>query len=91
VSELNPLAGAILQSTVVQREAGIEKERQVRRAQILEKDVAAADDRFEHQVESADEVPEANDEEKQKQPKGRQDRKREAPDGGEEPHIDLKG
>ena len=66
MSELNPIAGAILQSIHSQREAGIEKERQVRRSQVLEKDVAAQDDRFEHQVRGSSEERQSVGEEGEK-------------------------
>ena len=56
MTEFNPLAGSILQSTQVQRQSEADKQRQVRRAQALAKDVAARGDHFEHEVESADAV-----------------------------------
>jgi len=92
VTELNPLAGAILQSIQSQRDAGIEKERQIRREQILSKNVAAQDDRFEHQVESADQLPEVNDEERQAQEKQKRAPRQNLPhdDDEGEPRIDVK-
>jgi hypothetical protein len=91
--ELNPLAGAILQSIQSQRQTGIEKERQVRRAQILEKDAAAQTDRFEHQVESSDELAQVNEEEKRREEARRgwkRKRTKDEESGGErDPHIDL--
>ena len=91
MTELNPLSGAILQSLQSQRQQGIEKERQVRRAQILSKDVAAQDDRFEHQVESADELPHVNDEERQQQENAKRQPRQKSHDADEEePRIDLK-
>lgn len=89
MSELNPIAGAILQSIHSQRESGIEKERQVRRAQVLEKDVAARDDRFEHQVESSDAVPEVGEEERRRQEQKKRQQHKQGDEEGEPPHIDL--
>jgi hypothetical protein len=45
-------AGAILQSTQVQRQQEIQRSRDIRRQQELEKDMAMQDDQLEHQVES---------------------------------------
>lgn len=59
---INPLAGSFLQGTQVQRQQLIEKQRQARRSQALEKDVAARDDQLEHQVESAEELAPLHDE-----------------------------
>jgi hypothetical protein len=89
LSQINPLAGAILQSIQTQRQMGVEKERQVRQEQTLEKDVAAADDRFEHQVESSEIVTDPNDGGQsgdQRNPKKRRPKENEEE---EEPHIDL--
>ncbi len=92
MTELNPLAGAILQSIQSQRDAGIEKERQIRREQILSKNVAAQDDRFEHQVESADQLPEVNDEERQQHEKQKRQSHHNLPDenDGDKARIDVK-
>jgi len=90
VSGLNPLSGAILQSITAQRQLGVEKEQQVRREQILEKDIAAEDDRFEHQVESSDTVAPTNDGEPNQDKHGRRKQKKGKDDGQEKPHIDLK-
>jgi hypothetical protein len=56
MSQINPLAGSILQSTQLQREQDGQKVQQVRRAEQLRKNIAAEDDRLEHQVESAEEL-----------------------------------
>lgn len=89
MSQLNPIAGSILQSIQAQRQVGVEKERQVRREQILEKNIAAEDDRFEHQVESSDIVTEAHDGHSQ-QNKPDQQKRRPKKDGeDEEPRLDL--
>ena len=96
MSQLNPLAGAILQSLQTQREAGVEKERQIRRAQVLEKDAAAQTDRFEHQVESSDELSSIGEEGKGRDPAKREQKPRdgageEDDDEGDQTdaHVDL--
>jgi hypothetical protein len=90
VSQLNPLSGAILQSLTAQRELGVEKERQVRREQILEKNIAAEDDRFEHQVESSDTVSPTNDGGPGQDQQGRKKKKKGKDANEGESHIDLK-
>src|SRR5436305_7849944 len=70
------LAGAILESVQTQRQMATEKERQVRHEQDLEKDIAAEDDRFEHQVESAEIV---TDPDEGQQRHDKQDPKRKKP------------
>jgi len=61
MTEFNPFAGAILGSSQAQSIAGADRQRQLRRAQALRKDVAARDDSFEHQVESAEAVHPVDD------------------------------
>ncbi|MDB5172598.1 MAG: hypothetical protein JWN51_1371, partial [Phycisphaerales bacterium] len=56
MSQLNPLSGSILGSVQAQRQMAVDKERQLRRARALEKNIAARDDELEHQVESSEEV-----------------------------------
>jgi hypothetical protein len=90
VSGLNPLSGAILQSITAQRELVVEKEQQVRREQVLEKNIAAEDDRFEHQVESSDTVAPANDGQSKQDQGGRKKQKNGKNEEQEKPHIDLK-
>jgi hypothetical protein len=89
LSQLNPLSGAILQSITAQREVGVEKERQVRREQILKKNIAAEDDRFEHQVESSDTVAPTNDGQSRRDQQGRKNQKKGKDQDEGEPHIDL--
>ena len=89
MSQVNPLAGAILQSITSQRQIGVEKEQQVRREQVLERNIAAEDDRFEHQVESSDTVTPTNDGQSNHDQHGRKKQKKGKDDGQEEPHIDL--
>ena len=62
MSQINPLAGSILQSTQFQREQADQKVQQARRAEQLRKNIAAEDDRLEHQVESAEELRPVGDE-----------------------------
>jgi hypothetical protein len=87
---INPVAGSLLQSTAVQRQQSADKQRQVRRAQALQRDVAAQDDQLEHQVESSEELPPVNDEhpehEQQKKKKRGTDQ---AGDDEDQPHLDL--
>ena len=70
---VNQLAGSLAQSAAVTRQQSTDKSQQVRRAQALRKDVAAAADTFEHQVESAEELTPIHEE--QKQPNGRRRQK----------------
>ena len=50
------LAGAIYQSTQLQRTLSAEKDRQLRKQVELEKNIALQDDQLDHFVESAEEV-----------------------------------
>ena len=91
MTQVNPFVGAILQSTQLQRSQAAEKDRQVRRAQTLAKNVAAEDDKLEHQVESADDLKRVREEQKQDH-----DRRRNQPptafvyrDDDDEPHVDI--
>ncbi len=88
MSAVNPLAGAILQSVQTQRQMATEKERQVRHEQDLERNIAAEDDRFEHQVESADIVTDP-DEGQQQRDKQNPKRKKPKKDDDDKPHVDL--
>jgi hypothetical protein len=89
MTDFNPLAGAILGSTQAQNVLGAEKQRQLRRTQALRKDVAAGEDRYEHQVESAEELHPIDDgDPNHSDPHG----KRRQPQRGEkdeEPGIDV--
>jgi hypothetical protein len=87
---INPLAGSLLQSTQMQRQQAAEKQRQTRRVQVLEKDVAAQDDQLEHQVESTDEKVEIHDEQTgERQPRKRKNPAHPAPEEPSPPHLDL--
>jgi hypothetical protein len=98
MSILNPLAGTVAGQQLTQASLEAEKVRQVRRAQNVRKNVAAANDRLEHEVESSDAIkpveqdghPSADP----RQSKGQAKRQRTDADGEDEndpPHIDLKG
>jgi len=91
MTDFNPLAGSILGSTQAQQQIDVEKQRQVRRAQALSKNVAARDDQLQHQVESSDEVTPVHDEQREggsSPDKRRRPRTRGKED--ERPHIDVK-
>ena len=95
MTQFNPLAGAVAGHPLAQRTLAAEKVRQARRAQALSKEMAAADDRLEHEVESAEAVhptdPDGSASDPQPQPKRRPKRQSSAPDDGAvAPHIDLK-
>jgi hypothetical protein len=87
---LNPIAGALAQSAAVTRQQSADKVRHIRHAQALRKDVAAAEDTFEHHVESAEELSAIHDE--QREPERERQRKPHTPptEGDEPPpHIDV--
>ena len=93
MSQINPLAHVVFQSIEVQRKGFIEKERQLRRARAMEKDIATPEDTLEHQVESTEEVQAVGDEaEKEKQRRKRRARVTDHEGDEEEDddsHIDL--
>jgi hypothetical protein len=91
---INPLANTLLQSTHVQRQQSADKQRQVRRTQALQKNVATRDDELEHQVESSEELPPVNDEQREHEQSKRSKRDpRNASEQDESqdqpPHLDL--
>ena len=93
---VNPLAGSLAQSAAVARQQSTDKSRQIRHAQTLRKDVAAAPDSFEHQVESTEELNPIHDERRgpgQQQQRGgshpQSEQDGERPEGDEPPHIDV--
>jgi hypothetical protein len=67
MTELNPLAGAILSSTQTQRQLAADKGRQLRRAQVAQKDASAQSDQLDHQVESPDIVALIGDDARERQ------------------------
>jgi hypothetical protein len=93
MSQINPFTGSILQSPVVQRQQAAEKDRQVRRAQDVEKNAALTDDRLEHQVESSDAPAAVHDEDspdprKRKRP-GHHAQGAKQSDSDDQSHLDL--
>jgi len=91
MSNINPFTYLAVQGLEAQRTAAADKQRELRKAQVQEKDMAAHEDELEHQVESSEEVQPVHDE-AGKQQNGR---KRQLPDhnkeeeDGKPPHIDL--
>ena len=90
MTDFNPLAGSILGSTQAQHQVEIEKQRQVRRAQALRRDIAARDDEMEHQVESSEELPPVGDKPEERHQGGQQSPGKGDANEDESPHIDLK-
>lgn len=88
MTQFNPLAGSILQSTQVARQQAVSKAAQVRRKQQLQRNVAQRDDEMEHQVESSEELTPTHDRDAQGQGKQGQHKKRD--DDQDRPHIDLR-
>lgn len=91
MSQINPFTGAIAQSLAGQRLVATEKEQQLRREQKLEKNVAAREDAFEHQVESSQSVQPVQDEDPQRQqqsPDHQPPNPKKQPDDA--PRLDLK-
>jgi hypothetical protein len=88
---INPLAGYLQQSVQVERSASDDKQRNIRRSQVLEKNVAAQDDELEHQVESTEDIVQIHDEQKDQPPSKRP--KRHPPQATEDKdqpsHLDL--
>ncbi len=74
MSQINHFAGSVLQATQVQKQQETEKNRQVRRANALLKNIAVEDDRLEYQVESPEEIKPIREESRE---------------GHEPPHVDL--
>jgi hypothetical protein len=84
----------VAQGGQLERTQASDKTRQVRREQVLSKNVAARDDELEHQVESADAVASVHDDQNHSDPQKRhqqQQPKRDetAPDGDEPPRLDV--
>jgi hypothetical protein len=86
---VNPLAGSLAQSTAVTRQQSTDKSRQIRHAQTLRKDVAAAPDSFEHQVESTEELNPIHDERRESRQQGKPKPNPQQTEGEEPPHIDV--
>jgi len=90
MTQFNPLSGSILGGAQAQHQVEVEKTRQVRRSQALQKNVALQDDQLEHQVESSEELSPIHDEDhgQEKQQRGSHPHKSDRDD--EKPHIDVK-
>jgi hypothetical protein len=56
MTQINPFVGSVVQSTQVQRQQAAAKDRDVRKAREMEKNLALQDDQLEHQVESSEEL-----------------------------------
>ncbi|HLL90423.1 MAG TPA: hypothetical protein VK324_14080 [Tepidisphaeraceae bacterium] len=89
MTQFNPLIPAILQSQIGPRARAVSKNQQIRKTQILARNVAATEDTFEHTVESADKIDPAHDQEPQQDP--RQRRKKRPTDRPDDapPQVDL--
>jgi hypothetical protein len=74
MTEFNPLAGAILSSTVVQKQSGDAKQQQIRRSQLVRSNSGLPTDVFEPHVESSDELHATDD--RQKKGSGQRDPRR---------------
>jgi hypothetical protein len=86
---INPIAISLYQSTQVQEQQAVDKQRKIRKSQTVLKNAAAQEDEFEHQVESTEEVAAIHD-----QPPGQQESSEQEghpKENGEEPpkHLDL--
>jgi hypothetical protein len=91
MTDFNPLSGAILGSAEIQQQLGVDKQRQLRRAQEVKKNAAARDDQYEHPVESSEELHPVDDGGRDHPEHGRRDQRR--PSTGKEDeqhHIDVK-
>lgn len=88
---INPLSGALVPGTAVQR-AATDKERQIARSQALRKNAAAEGDHVEHQVESTEELTPASGEDPSGgRGDGQPPRDRKPQDANDDhPHIDVK-
>jgi hypothetical protein len=97
MSFLNPLAGTVAGQQLTQASLESEKVRQVRRAQTVSKNVAAANDRLEHEVESSDAIKPVDPNGRQSDPRQSKDqsKRQDTPaadnDGDDQQsHLDLK-
>jgi hypothetical protein len=95
MSQMNPVTGSILQTSVMQKQQTGEKVQQARHQQDLRKNVAAREDEVDLQVQNAEELVEAdgdhsNPKNPKKNPPRKPKNKPETPDDGEEKsHIDM--
>jgi hypothetical protein len=71
MTQINSFTGSILQSTQVQRQQSAAKDREVRQAREMEKNIAARDDEVDHQVESSEELKPIREERRSDHQRGR--------------------
>jgi hypothetical protein len=94
VSQINPFAGSILQSTNVQRTQAAEKDRALQKARDKQKNSAGGTDLFEHTVESSEAIPPSHDDEDTQDPRKRKQKKRggfqQKNQEGDKPRLDLR-
>jgi hypothetical protein len=90
MTDFNPLAGAILGSAQAQQLVANEKQRQLRRAQALRKNVASGGDHSEHEVESTEELHPVDDGDKGKDGSKENRREHRGDQEKTQPHIDVK-
>ncbi|HEV7298733.1 MAG TPA: hypothetical protein VGN72_05150 [Tepidisphaeraceae bacterium] len=86
MNQFNPIIGGILISQQQATRQAADKVSQVKRAQVMAKNIAATSDRFEPQVESTEQLDRSHDDNQKKQ---RQNRKKRKDD--KQPHIDVTG
>jgi hypothetical protein len=92
MSQINPFVSSILQTPLAQRQQSAAKDREIRKAQDLEKDTALTDDQLEHQVESSEELTPMQEKERQERRFKRSHHKADHPfeeDDEADPHLDL--
>jgi hypothetical protein len=90
MTQINPLTGAIIQSTQVQPRQNADKDRQIRRTQNLGKNTALQGDRLEHEVESSDALHKPDDgHDSGRQRQKQQHQRSESSEDDGPPHIDL--
>ncbi len=93
MSQITPFTYAVVQNVQSQRQGAIDKERQLRKAQAMERDIAAHDDELEHQVESSEEVQAIQDEPEKKQNRSKRNSSKHAQDlrskDDDTSHIDV--
>jgi hypothetical protein len=92
MSSINPFSGYVAQGGQVERAAATDKSRQIRRQQVLSKNVAVRDDELEHQVESSDAIAAVHDDQQQKNPSQQQEQQKDQgkpKDGDEPPRLDI--
>jgi hypothetical protein len=90
MSSINPFSGYVAQGGQVERAAATDKSRQIRRQQVLSKNIAVRDDELEHQVESSDAIAAVKDDQQQNSPQQQQRKDQPKDDEAEEPpRLDI--